>query len=199
VLVSRLKKDFETALVSFVVGMDQAAFDAMRDAMEAGYLLRDFTLEPARIVEWLSLSDKERWNRFGPNVLRQRFASSQGVAVTDLLDSKEYCAHSSMLHVSPEEDGFVHRGVSRSPHPEFGASFALADILHHARDTVFLLASFVATFSSGQNTDDPTIFVPHLRVAFEHTMKRYNGALMWIDIGKSVAQYRAQVSNIPRA
>jgi hypothetical protein len=147
VLVARLRKDFETALVSFVVGMDQAAFDAMRDAMEIEYLLRDFTLDPGRIAEWLSLNDKERWNRFGPNSLRQRFANHQGIAVTDLLDSKEYCAHSSMLHVSPDEDAFVQRGVARSQHPEIGASFALADILHHARDTVYLLSSFVALFS----------------------------------------------------
>lgn len=195
VLVARLRKDFETALVSFVVGMDQAAFDAMRDGMEIGYLLRDFTLDAGRIPEWLSLADKERWNRFGPNALRQRFASRQGIAVTDLLDSKEYCAHSSMLHVSPYEDGFVERGVSRSPRPEFGASFALADILHHACDTVFLLTSFVAAFSGGQKKDDTTGFVPHLRVAFEHTMKRYTNALMWIDMAKAVAEHRAQASN----
>jgi|GEM_PF-5309180 len=194
VLVARLRKDFETALISFVVGMDQAAFDAMRDGMEIGYLLRDFTLDAGRILEWLSLADKERWNRFGPNALRQRFATHQGIAVTDLLDSKEYCAHSSMLHVSADEDGLVERGVSRSHNPEFGASFALADILHHARDTVYLLTSFVATFSDGQRKDDPTEFVPHLRVAFEHTMKRYNNALMWIDMAKAVVEYRAKAS-----
>lgn len=193
VLVGRLRKDFETALVSFVVGMDQAAFDAMRDGMEIGYLLRDFTLDSRRIREWLSLADKERWNRFSPNALRQRFASQQGIAVTDLLDSKEYCAHSSMLHVSPHEDGYLERGVCRSLHPEFGASFALADILHHARDTVYSLTSFLATFS-GQPKSDPTELVPHLRRAFEYTMKRYNNGLMWIDIAKTVAEHRIQSS-----
>ena len=34
--------------------------------------------------------------------------------------------------------------------------------------------------------------VAHLRVELEHTMKRYNNALMWIDMAKAVGENRAQ-------
>ena len=194
-VIERLTKDFETALFSFLCGMDQAAFDAMRDAMEVGYLLRDFNLWPDRIAEWLSLTGKERWNKFSPNALRQRFANHTGVNVTDLLDSKEYGTHSAMLHVSPSDDGIVQRGISTSTLPQFGASASLADILHHARDTVFLLHEMLVTFCDTDETVDVSTLVPSLPAAYEHTMKSFNSTLMWMDIGRAMAGTRSDASS----
>jgi hypothetical protein len=191
VLIDRLRQDFETGLMSFLCGMDQATFDAMRDVMEIGYLLRDFTMDHSHVAEWFSLDDLARLKRYTPNTLRQRYATSRRVAVVDLPDSKEYRAHSSMLHVSPSQDWLIQRGVSRSQHAQFGASFALADLMHHARDTVFLLNAFPSEFSADLQPLDEAVIVPKLREAFEHTMKRYDSSLMWVHIATKVAEVRA--------
>src|SRR6185437_6587802 len=70
-LLVRANGDFETALEATLSGFYSTAFDAMRDVMEIEFLLREFYFEPENIQEWLTCSEKERFNLFRPAVLRQ--------------------------------------------------------------------------------------------------------------------------------
>ncbi len=191
VLVRRVRADFETGLFAFLSGLDQATFDEMRDVMEIEYLLREFLHEPASINQWLSATDDDRWRIFGPGQLRRRHADRLRVPVADLVDTAEYRAHSGMLHVGPEPSWPIERGVSKSDHPEFGAAFALADLLHHARDSVYLLYILAERAVPPLRLDqDPGTGLPHLQRAFEETMRRYHNASMWIDLASVVAEHR---------
>jgi hypothetical protein len=190
VLVRRLRTDFETGLCEFLSGLDQATFDSMRDVMEIEYLLREFLHEPASIDQWLAAPDEDRWKLFGPGKLRQQHAKRVGVSSKNLLDTYEYRAHSASLHVSPKVNEIVQRGVSKSAHPELGAAFALADLLHHARDILFLLYEL-----AGQATpplrlqQDPRTDLPELRAAFDITETRFRNAAMLLDVASTIAKH----------
>ncbi|MBI1902756.1 MAG: hypothetical protein HYS13_16790 [Planctomycetia bacterium] len=195
-LVQRLRADFETGLCAFLSGLDQATFDSMRDVMEIEYLLREFLHEPASVDPWLDATDEDRWRKFGPGQLRRRHAARLGISTDELLDTYEYRAHSATLHVSPHGMFPVERGVSKSPYPQLGAAFALADILHHARDIVFLIYKLAEGSSPSLKLDHDPATMPKLQSAFELSMRRYHNAWMLVDIAGAVAEHRRASSPI---
>ena len=93
-LADRVHGNYRAAMICYINGLDQTAFDIMRDVMEITYLVRDFVLYPDHIEEWADGTEKNRRNRFTSGKLRKRFADHLGIETGDLMDTKEYNSHS---------------------------------------------------------------------------------------------------------
>ena len=76
-LVHRAYGDFVTAIEGSLSGFHKVVSDAMRDVMEIEFLIRDFTIFPSNLDEWLSGSEKVRRNKYSSAALRRRYAASK--------------------------------------------------------------------------------------------------------------------------
>jgi hypothetical protein len=137
-LVSRTRSDFVTALEATLSGFHTVAHDAMRDVMEIEFLLRDFFFEPAHIAEWLMMDEKERYAKFRPAVVRQRFAKRIGRQPQDLSEAADYRGHSMFLHVNPLQNPFGGPGITQGD-IAFSADSGFWEIFEHARRLLFAL------------------------------------------------------------
>jgi len=101
-LIRRSRADFEAALEATLSGYTSEVADAMRDVSEVELLLLDFSLDPARIMEWRTLSRRDRLRQFRPAVIRERLrAAGIGRFAGNAGEDTDYRAHSEALHVSP--------------------------------------------------------------------------------------------------
>jgi hypothetical protein len=134
-LLHRAGGDFVTAIEAMLSAFHKTVLDAMRDVMEIEFLFRDFAMDPQRIDEWLTASERVRHSKFRPAILRQRYATSRGKAPPDMPEATDYKGHSLMLHVLPYENPIVWAapGDARDP---IGLLVCLYDIFEHARRLV---------------------------------------------------------------
>lgn len=152
-LADRVHGNYRAAIICYLNGLDQTAFDIMRDVMEITYLVRDFVLQPDHIEEWADGSEDDRRDKFTSGKLRRRFADHLGVRPRDLLDTHEYNSHSGMLHINPSPHLLLQRGICKNRQPEMSARFALADIFHHAKDVSFIFSRLMVTLGVTPSSD----------------------------------------------
>ncbi len=135
-LVERARGDFITALEATLSGFHLVTFDAMRDVMEIEFLLRDFCLSPEHIEEWLDANESNRYTRFRPAILRQRYAQHLGKLPQDLGEAADYKGHSRFLHVTPIINPFGKVGLN-SGDIAFGADSGFWEMYEHGRRLIF--------------------------------------------------------------
>lgn len=183
-LIDRAKLDFEKALEAALSGLHSVASDAMRDVMEIEFLLRDFTHEPARKDEWLRANEKERYNRFKPVVLRQRYANRFGNKPEDMAEAVDYKGHSMFLHVSPIPYPFGGNGISKS-NDVFVADTCFWDMFEHARRLVFIIHELVKQFHPDATYNPvPNDELPEIREAWERTQEMQSIFLALVQASK---------------
>jgi hypothetical protein len=134
-LLHRAGGDFATAIEAALSAFHKTVLDAMRDVMEIEFLFRDFAMDPQRIDEWLTASERVRNNKFRPAILRQRYAASRGKTPPDMPEAIDYKGHSLMLHVLPYENPIVWAAPGEA-HDPIGLLVCLYDIFEHARRLV---------------------------------------------------------------
>lgn len=101
-LVKRFRANVEIAVEAMLGGRHGVLAGAMRDVMELELLLRDFSLDTARIMKWLICDEATRVGYFGPGQVRRRLAKAlyPGQDV-ELPDAVEYAFHSQGTHATP--------------------------------------------------------------------------------------------------
>jgi len=175
-LIARARGDFETALETTLAGLHAVVFDSMRDVMEIEFLLRDFVDNPGHMNEWLTVSDRKRREKFDPAMLRKRFAERQGSKPEDMIEAKDYKAHSQYLHVTPYSNPFGSPGFVDDSHPGIlGAYFW--ELLEHGRRLIFVifrLQNNIETFQALSEQNGPNL--PLFHDAWERSRIRY---AMW--------------------
>lgn len=131
-LLRRVHCDFTTAVEGFLSAFHKTVLDAMRDVMEIEFLIRDFVIDPGRMEEWLTASEKIRYDRFRPAVLRQRYAAFKGRAAPDMPETTDYKGHSLLIHVLPHENPMVWAAPGEAL-DAIGSLACIYDIFIHAR------------------------------------------------------------------
>jgi hypothetical protein len=132
----------EAALSAF----HKTVFDAMRDVMEIEFLFRDFAIDPQRIDDWLTASERDRLSTFSTAILRQRYAAFLGQAPPDMQEAADYTAHSTLLQVLPHENPIV--GASPGDTDDsIGLLVCVCNILEHARRLVGVVNVFCRTLA----------------------------------------------------
>jgi hypothetical protein len=166
-LIRRARADFETAVEAGLTGLHAVAFDAMRDVMEIEFLLRDFLHEPGHIEEWLNADEKARRNRFGPGELRRRHAQRMQVQPQDMVEAKDYRAHSVFLHVNPVRNPLGDKGFS-SDQDAITADTWFQELFEHARRLVIIIHELLVRFGLAASPDLATTLI-EFRQAWERT------------------------------
>ena len=135
-LVRRVRGDFQLALEVTLSGFHSVAHDAMRDVMEAEFLLREFYHCPIRIDEWLGATPDELRRDFQPAGLRRRHARRLGREPSDLGEHHDYRGHSMMIHVSPYAHPFGGTGFT-GPGGPFDTDVCFWEMFEHGRRILF--------------------------------------------------------------
>lgn len=132
-LVKRFRGNVEVAVEAMLGGRHGVLAGAMRDVMELELLLRDFTLDTARIGKWLTCDDATRVGYFGPGKVRRRLANAlyPGQNV-DLPDAVEYEFHSKGTHATPNSPPDFDNMLSTDSEPG-ELLFYSYEIIEHAR------------------------------------------------------------------
>ncbi|HWU21538.1 MAG TPA: hypothetical protein VN088_08435 [Nocardioides sp.] len=104
--------------------------DESRFLMEVEFLLRDFSLDPARIDEWAALPPRKRHQKFGFGQARSRVEKAAGIPHGRVLpDRDEYSLHSRVVHPWPRGELPVPDGT---PHDRRSwLATDLGDLLGH--------------------------------------------------------------------
>jgi hypothetical protein len=141
-----------SGMESMLAEPDPRVLDEARRLMEIEFLFFEFTRSPERLDVWRAVSERERTQEFGFDVLRQREEIAQGIPAEKVLfDQEEYRMHSSAVHPQP-----LSRRLSVSP-PDLatGLFYDAGDLLHHASRvwTAGLAAAKRTGSSSGDGFD----------------------------------------------
>lgn len=137
-LVARAVAELETAVYAFICGFHAVLFDSMRAAMEVEFLLRDFLLWPPHLSEWFDLPARERYKKFKPAKLRERYRKWSEEPSTGSQESKDYSMHSEHLHVNPTESHIDHSGLNDVNEPG-QLRVCLAEITSHTGKLIILV------------------------------------------------------------
>ena len=135
-LIRRVRGDFQFALEVTLSGFHSAAHDAMRDVMEAEFLLREFFHCPSRIDEWVTAGPNDLRKNFQPGGLRKRHAKRLGREPVDLGEHHDYRGHSMLIHVSPYLHPFGGTGFT-APDGPFDTDVCFWEMFEHARRILF--------------------------------------------------------------
>ncbi|MCI0487340.1 MAG: hypothetical protein L0229_12165 [Blastocatellia bacterium] len=182
-LVTRARSDFEAGIEALLTGLHSVLFDAMRDVMEIEFLLRDFLIWADHIDEWLNCTEEERYNKFRPAILRQRYATHCGHQPQDMQEATDYKMHSRFLHVTPFDNPIGTRGFVDDDHPSVMGA-CLWEIMAHAKRIVFLIhrlrhsIPIDVELNPGNGPD-----LPRFQDAWERCYLRY--AMWWSDLDNS--------------
>lgn len=132
-LVKRFRANVEVAVEAMLGGRHGVLAGAMRDVMELELLLRDFSLDTARIVKWLTCDEATRVGYFGPGQVRRRLATAlyPGQDV-ELPDAVEYKLHSKGTHATPNSPPDFDNVLSTDSEPG-ELLFYSYEIIEHAR------------------------------------------------------------------
>lgn len=76
----RLFNSSACAMTLLTGGFYQNALSHVRDILETGFLIDDFTLNKSHISEWRESSDRERYKKFRPKAVRTRLDARDGFA-----------------------------------------------------------------------------------------------------------------------
>jgi hypothetical protein len=137
-LLSRARDDFEVAIEATLSGARGVVADHMRDVMEIQFLLRDFKDDPERAEDWLAANDKERYDRFRPAILRQRYAKTLGKQPEDVSEATDYKAHSRAVHVGPRQELFGGKGFAKNEVP-FAEDMCFWEMFEHGRRLIWAI------------------------------------------------------------
>ena len=176
-LIRRLIADFETALEATLSSYAAVAFDAMRDALEIEYLLRNFALDENLIDEWLNADEKTIVDKFGPAKVRKRLQAAGIQGFGRNAQSADYKGHSQMLHPTPHGSPILPE-KGRTPPGIFGRDIGFWEIFDHARgiwSAIAFLASKIAPGSEAEQIaiQEPTVVsaawrdVSRVRILFQ--------------------------------
>lgn len=170
-LVTRVGKDFASAIDAALSGFNGVVLDTMRDVMEVEYLFRDFSNDSSRISMWLEADRSILLREFSPSALRRRIADAAGKRPQDLPDAFEYRLHSEGLHVSPSFilSDLAGKGFADVPSRR-ATEFAFAEMFEHARRFLLAANSLGATAAGSAWTGpDVRTAMPEAAKAWERT------------------------------
>ena len=101
-LVRRCREDVVLSLEAALAGDNARTMDLGRDLMEVEFLIRDFTVHPEHLAEWVKATEGKRNNYFGFARLARRQEEFFGLPEGHLApDRREYQAHSASTHPTP--------------------------------------------------------------------------------------------------
>lgn len=141
-LLLRAREAFVTSLEAVLSGYNTVAFDAMRFVMEIEFLFRDFRYNGHHLKDWLTCSEKDRYGRFRPAILRERNAKRLKKVTKDLSEAIDYKAHSRIVHVGPFKNPFSGTAGLSTPDFPFGEDAPFWDIFEHARRLLLQVHGF---------------------------------------------------------
>jgi hypothetical protein len=138
-LIRRATAEMETGIEATLSGYLAVVTDAMRDVLEIEMLLLDFSLEPARMEQWLAADSRARWRDFSPGELRKRLRTAGVGRYANLTNDPDYQGHSEALHVSPHKHPMFLKGIQTE-----GGDFLVPDggfweLFEHARRLLFAI------------------------------------------------------------
>jgi hypothetical protein len=143
--VSRAREDFEVAIEATLGRSHSVVADQMRDVMEIQFLIRDFNAEHRRIDEWLTATEKDRFNQFRPVVLRQRHTAALGKKPEDMTEALDYKGHSQSVHVTPHQRSFARKGIADDRRP-FADDMCLWEMFEHGRRLIWEMDALSAAW-----------------------------------------------------
>lgn len=170
-LVARLREDFEDGIDASLSGSYAVVSNSMRDAMEIEFLFREFAHDPQRVGEWASLTDNERWWKFGPAKLRKLHARRLNTTAAELPESTDYAAHSSILHVNPPHPVFP-RKAGPGGVGGFWDDVGFQELFEHGRRVAIQLHAFKrAVLPKGTHGRSPLKTLPRFKDGWERTQQ----------------------------
>jgi len=77
-LGARLFNSIVSALNQALSGYYQGSFIFLRDILETGFLLDYFTIDKSKIADWRDCTDRERYNKYKPGIIRKALDDRDG-------------------------------------------------------------------------------------------------------------------------
>lgn len=99
-LVGRLQKTIQSVIILCLNGQGLVGTALLRDVVEIEYLLEYFRMQPEMMKVWWESDRTTRWNKFRPNILREKIAGCD-TKLKSKMDA-DYQVYSDLLsHPSP--------------------------------------------------------------------------------------------------
>lgn len=150
---------YQIGVEASLSGLHSVVLDSMRSVMEIEFLLRDFAADANLLTEWLGATERERYKRFRPAVLRQRHAKRLGSKPEDMCEAVDYKAHSETLHVGPRPHPIA--GVGIAGEVGFLSDACFWEMYEHGRRLLWSIELFAHNAAPGtklNSSDDMSDF-----------------------------------------